>query len=96
MGESCINLLHKADKKPIMAQGKMTATDDDLINWMREQSDPAYVASEVAEAFDMSTEGVRVRLEALEKEGRLMSKKPSPRTVLWWLPEAYGRSSFSE
>ena len=72
-----------------MAQGKMTASDEDILNWMREKGDPAYVTVEVADQFDMTTEATRGRLYDIEQEGELMSKKPGSRTIVWWLPECY-------
>lgn len=78
-----------------MSQGKMTITDDQIITEMQEQGDPAYTTAEVGEMIGMSTEGARNRLEKLEECGRVMSKKPSTRTVLWWLPEVYGKLAFS-
>ncbi|WP_075935920.1 hypothetical protein [Halosegnis longus] len=70
-----------------MVQGKLTATDEEILEWMREQDEPAYVASEVATEFEMSTEAMRKRLGSLSEEGCVNRKKATQRTVLWWLPK---------
>jgi len=40
-----------------MGQGKMTVTDDELVELMTERGDAAYVTSEIAEMTGMSKEG---------------------------------------
>jgi len=70
-----------------MAQGKRTVADDDIIRAMRDAEGPAYTTGEIATRVDMTPEGARGRLEDLVEKGRVMRKKPSPRTVVWWLPE---------
>jgi len=78
-----------------MAQGEVTVIDDEIIRGLQEAGDPAFITNEVAKMFDMSTEGMRGRLEKLKQEGRIHKKKPSPRTVIWWLPESQDREWFS-
>jgi len=78
-----------------MGQGKMTVTDDELVELMTERGDAAYVTSEIAEMTGMSKEGVRGRLEALAEERRIGFKKPNNRLVLWWPDENQGREAFS-
>jgi predicted ArsR family transcriptional regulator len=78
-----------------MAQGEITVTDDEIIEGLRESKEPAFITKEIADIFDMSTEGMRGRLEKLKEEGRICKKKPSPRTVIWWLPESQAREWFS-
>lgn len=68
-------------------QGKQTVTDDDIIETMRSHCDPAFTTAELAELFDMTTEGIRRRLEKLRKEEQLYKKKPTKRTVIWWIEE---------
>lgn len=70
-----------------MPQGKRTVTDDEMLKFMRESSDPAFTTRELADHFEMTTEGVRGRLTSLESTGAVFRKKPSPRTIIWWLPE---------
>jgi len=62
-------------------------TDDELIAVMRDADGPAWTTGEIASHVDMSTEGVRNRLESLAAEGRLNRKQPQRQTVLWWLTE---------
>lgn len=78
-----------------MAQGKMTVEDDEIVRILEEIGDPAYTTAEIGELVDMSTEGVRGRLEKLEDEGRVISKKPTSRTVLWWPRSNYEEDVFS-
>lgn len=66
-------------------QGKETVTDREIIEIMRESSEPAFITSEVADMVGMTTEGARGRLEQLREEGLVYKKKPSSRTVLWWV-----------
>jgi predicted ArsR family transcriptional regulator len=70
-----------------MGQGKRTVEDREIISAMDNEGEPAYTTSEVADMVKMSTEGVRNRLNQLEREDMVCSKKPSPRTVIWWLPQ---------
>ena len=66
-------------------QGKQTVTDDEIIETIASHPDPAFTTSELAEIFDMSTEGVRGRLNKLAEEGKIAKKKPTTRTVIWWV-----------
>mgnify|MGYP001120388496 FL=1 len=68
-----------------MVQGKRTITDDEIVNEMRTASDPAFTTSELAEKFGMTTEGIRGRLKQLENQSRIRCKKPSSRSVIWWV-----------
>jgi len=90
MAECPINFLPKATVGLNMTQGVLTVTDNEMVRWMRSQNDPAFVAVELANEFDVTTETARKRLEGLEAEGRVIRKKPARRTVLWWLPEDHG------
>jgi predicted ArsR family transcriptional regulator len=76
-----------------MVQGKMTVTDDEIIEILRDSGDPAYITSEVAEMLDMSAEGTRNRLQDLHDEGRLCKKKPNRQSTMWWLPSFSSRQS---
>jgi response regulator of citrate/malate metabolism len=68
-----------------MVQGKLTVTDKEIVEWMSEQTDPAFTTAEVADEFDMSDEGMRNRLRSLAVEGRIECKKPTPQNVIWWV-----------
>jgi|AntRauMinimDraft_3_1070383.scaffolds.fasta_scaffold04278_2 predicted ArsR family transcriptional regulator len=71
-----------------MVQGKRTITDDEIVERMRAVSDPAFTTSELASEFGLTTEGIRGRLKQLESEDRIQSKKPSSRTVIWWVEDS--------
>ena len=70
-----------------MVQGKQTITDDEIVGEMRSAADPAFTTSELAAVFGLTTEGIRGRLKQLEQGDRIQSKKPSSRTVIWWVEE---------
>lgn len=78
-----------------MVQGEMTVTDDEILAVMERSDDPAFITSELADEFDMTTEGIRRRLNQLEREGRIHKKKPSARTVIWWADSDHDESAFS-
>lgn len=59
------------------------ATDDELVQWVREHPDPVVGTSEVAAAFDYVRQSADKRLRALEAEGRIHSKKIGGVRV-WW------------
>lgn len=62
-------------------------TDDEILAVFRSSSDPVLTTKEVASQFDITHRGVRDRLEKLEEEGKLESKKVGARAIVWWDPE---------
>lgn len=71
----------------MMSEGpgrKPTITDKEILDVFRAASDPVLTTSEVAENFSISHRGVRDRLEKLEEEGVLESKKVGARGMVWW------------
>jgi len=68
-----------------MTQGKQTVSDDEIIEQIRSHPDPAFTTPELAEQFDMTVEGIRRRLNKLQDKGRLYKKKPTNRTIVWWV-----------
>jgi predicted ArsR family transcriptional regulator len=68
--------------------------DEEIMDELRQSPEPAFTTGELAERFNMSTQGMRNRLEALAEEGRLYRKKPSARTVIWWVDTDHGAASF--
>jgi predicted ArsR family transcriptional regulator len=50
---------------------------------MRSHRDSAFITSELAEIFGMTTEGMRVRLETLQEEERIYKKKSTEKGVVW-------------
>lgn len=62
-------------------------TDDELLGVFRSSSDPVLTTSEIASQVEITHRGVRDRLEKLETEGKLNSKKVGARAKVWWDPE---------
>ena len=62
-------------------------TDEEILDVFRSTSDPVLTTSEVAAEFDLSHRGVRNRLEKLNEEGTIKSKKVGARGKVWWDPE---------
>jgi len=79
-----------------MVQGKMTVDDTEIIEHMQESCDPAFTAAELAERFDMSTNGMRERLCEIKKTGEIRNKKPTARTVIWWHETDYSEPVLSK
>lgn len=74
----------------MMSEGpgrKPTITDEEILDVFRSASDPVLTTSEVAENFSISHRGVRDRLQNLEEEGVLESKKVGARGMVWRHPE---------
>ncbi len=66
---------------------KPKITDDEILAVFRSSSDPVLTTSEVSSEFDITHRGVRDRLEQLEENGLLESKKVGARAIVWWDPE---------
>lgn len=75
--------------------GIKTVTDDEIVERLERCPEPAYTTGELAERFDMSVQGMRNRLEALADTGAIRKKKPSARTVIWWVDSDHDSESFS-
>jgi predicted ArsR family transcriptional regulator len=67
-----------------MPQGQRTVTDEDILSLMNDSEDAAFTAAELAAELGMSDEGMRHRLRQLAERGKIESKKPSVRTLIWW------------
>lgn len=67
-------------------QGKQTVSDGEIVAAMSRHPDPAFTTSELAGMFDMTAEGIRRRLESLRERNEVYKKKPTERTVIWWVP----------
>lgn len=72
-----------------MVQGKRTVSDKEILDKMKTATDPAFTTSELAEKFEMTSEGIRGRLKKLERQNQIQSKKPSSRTVIWWVEKGH-------
>jgi len=79
-----------------MAAGRMTITDNEIIEYFAEASDPVFSAGECATDWDMTHEGARGRLNALVDEGQLQTKKPGSRTRVYWLDQSLSSPESSE
>lgn len=66
---------------------KPKITDDEILAVFRSSSDPVLTTSEVSSEFDITHRGVRDRLEQLEENNLLESKKVGARALVWWDPE---------
>ncbi|MDB2281289.1 hypothetical protein PM030_05320 [Halorubrum ezzemoulense] len=62
-------------------------SDSEILNVFRASSEPVLTTSEVAASFEITHRGVRDRLEKLEEEDMLESKKVGARAIVWWDPE---------
>mgnify|MGYP006274248089 CR=1 FL=1 len=62
-------------------------TDEEILQVFRSSSDPVLTTGEVASEFEITHRGVRDRLEKLEEEGVIKSKKAGARAKVWWDPE---------
>ncbi|WP_276260641.1 helix-turn-helix domain-containing protein [Haloglomus litoreum] len=70
-------------------------TDIDILRHFVVSPDPAFVASEIAEELDVTTEGARHQMNNLVDRGLLSRKKPGQRTVIYWVTSA-GREYYAE
>ncbi len=62
-------------------------TDEEILAVFRSSADPVLTTGEVASEFEITHRGVRDRLEKLEEEGILESKKVGARAKIWWDPD---------
>lgn len=65
---------------------KPRVTDDELLDVLRESSDPVLSTAEVADQVPIKRRGVLNRLRALEEEGAVRSKRIGGRNTVWWVP----------
>jgi predicted transcriptional regulator len=65
----------------------MTVNEDEIIERLLEVDDPAYFTREIADMFGYTTDGIRNRLDDLEKKGRIIRKSGGPKSTMWWLPK---------
>lgn len=66
-------------------QGKQTVTDAEIVDEMKSRPDPAFTTAELADIFNMTSEGIRGRLNDLRENGDVYRKKPTTRTIIWWV-----------
>lgn len=65
---------------------KPTVSDEEILKVFQNASDPVLTASEVADKFSIGRRGILKRLDNLEDEGILISKKIGGRRTVWWYP----------
>lgn len=58
-------------------------------------AEPAFVPQEIADELDVTPNGARHQMDKLAEQGYLVKKKPSSRTVLYWISDA-GREHYFE
>lgn len=63
---------------------RQRVTDSDVLEALREQSDPVATAGELAEALDVSSETARRHLSELHEQGLVDRKTVGARAVVWW------------
>jgi len=61
-------------------------TDDEILAVFQSSSDPVLTTGEVASEFEITHRGLRDRLDKLEEDGELKSKKVGARAKVWWDP----------
>lgn len=62
-------------------------TDDEILAIFRGSPDPVLSTSEVSSKVEITHRGVRDRLEKLEEDEKLESKKVGARAIVWWDPK---------
>lgn len=63
---------------------RQRVTDSDVLEALREQSDPVATAGELAEVLDVSSETARRHLSELHEQGLVDRKTVGARAVVWW------------
>ena len=69
-------------------------SDEHILRAIVQHHEPVATASDVAEAVDMTSQGVNKRLKQLSKDGRLTRKQVGARAVIYWLTEEQKRAAF--
>ncbi|SHH65827.1 winged helix-turn-helix domain-containing protein [Halobaculum gomorrense] len=70
-----------------MAGRKRQVSDTEILRQFALSAEPVLVASELAEEFDMSRQGIFDRLQQLEEEGYVESAMKASARV-WWITSA--------
>lgn len=61
-------------------------SDKEILQVFKQSDDPVLTASEIAGELDIGRRGLLSRLEKLETDGFLKSKKVGGRSTVWWYP----------
>jgi len=75
---------------------KPRVTDNEILDVLREHSDPVLSTAEVADRLPIKRRGMLNRLRHLEDEGKVHSKQIGGRNTVWWLSDWSGSSSANE
>lgn len=62
----------------------MKATDEELVQFIRDSSEPVLTSKEVAEEFGLRRQSAHDRLLELHDDGRIQRKQVGP-SVVWYL-----------
>jgi len=73
---------------------KPTVSDAEILRKIAAFPDPVITSVELADAIDMTQQGAYSRLESLESEGFVRSKKVGSRARVWWITDR-GRQQLS-
>ncbi|WP_318257373.1 helix-turn-helix transcriptional regulator [Halosegnis longus] len=64
-----------------------TDTDEDILDVLRNADDPVLTTTEVAEHLSIGRRATLNRLQDLQQDGHLQSKKTGAKSTVWWLTE---------
>lgn len=78
-----------------MTGRKPTVPDVDILREIAVAPDPIVTAVELADEIDMSQQGAYSRLETLESEEYVRSKKVGSRARVWWITDK-GRQQLAD
>jgi repressor of nif and glnA expression len=72
-----------------VSRGNRKVEDDDILVIFKTSSDPVLTAREIMERLDVdiARNSVNYRLDLLEKEGLVRSKKAGASSVVWWITD---------
>ncbi|WP_247010815.1 hypothetical protein [Halorientalis litorea] len=68
-------------------------SDEDLLDVFRSTADPVLSTAEVADAVPIKRRGTLNRLQSLEEDGELESKRIGGRNTVWWLGDEESRET---
>jgi predicted ArsR family transcriptional regulator len=62
-------------------------SDERIISALADSTDPVRTVPNMAQEVDLGRDGLRRRLNKLEKRGKVKSKTVGANAVVWWLPD---------
>lgn len=69
-----------------MAGRPPDVSDEEILEILRQSTDPVLFTGEIAEELSIGTDGVRNRLQTLEEENRVQ-KKQRGKVIVWWIAD---------